>query len=188
MSEKDILREIKEIFFFLTEQEPTPDDEIEAKEKLIEKFKILKNLNSLPDLDNLIEDTLNKLENWETLDYWFNEFEGLAENIEKIINISEGKDAIAELKGGKLTEKEIKIDTTQIDISEIVAQISGQLKEEINSLKGQIKQLQRELGEKEKQTEEISQKIEVQEKPPIKEFKLTASEINIPFIKRQKKK
>ena len=44
MSKEEILEEIKSIFLRLTEQEPTPDDEIEAKELLIESFKILKAL------------------------------------------------------------------------------------------------------------------------------------------------
>ncbi len=35
---KSVVQEIKEIFLFLTDQEPTPDDEIDARDKLIEKF------------------------------------------------------------------------------------------------------------------------------------------------------
>ena len=45
MSEEEkfesIIQEIKETFLFLTQQEPTPDDEIEAREKLISKIQSL---------------------------------------------------------------------------------------------------------------------------------------------------
>ena len=83
MSEKEILEEIKNIFLKLTEGEPTPDDEIEAREKLIEAFKILRDENLIHDKADLIEDTINKLENWDTLDLWFKEVDGLVANIER---------------------------------------------------------------------------------------------------------
>ncbi|MEJ2280105.1 MAG: hypothetical protein P8Y70_20500, partial [Candidatus Lokiarchaeota archaeon] len=62
MSEKELFQEIKDVYKFLTEQEPTPDDEIEAREKLIDKFKSLKSANSVPELDTLIGKTLKELE------------------------------------------------------------------------------------------------------------------------------
>ena len=40
------LQEVKEIYLFLTEGEPSPDDEIEAKGKLINHFNKLKNLST----------------------------------------------------------------------------------------------------------------------------------------------
>lgn len=36
MSKENLLQEIKEIFSFLTEKEPTPDEEIESRERLKE--------------------------------------------------------------------------------------------------------------------------------------------------------
>jgi hypothetical protein len=40
------LQEIKDIFYFLTEGKPTPDDEIEAKDKLVNQFNRLKNVST----------------------------------------------------------------------------------------------------------------------------------------------
>ena len=140
--EKLLTREIKEIYLFLTEQEPTPDDEIEARDKLINKFKNLKSKNTIDKLTDLIDETLNKLENWDTLDLWFKEVESLPENIEKVIDISEGKGEpdIIEVGLPISEEKEVKKETSQVDIKEIVAQVSSQFKDEIGGLKEQLRE------------------------------------------------
>ena len=43
---ESVIQEIKEIYLFLTQQEPTPDDEIEAREKLLSKIQSLRVINS----------------------------------------------------------------------------------------------------------------------------------------------
>ncbi len=52
------VEEITKIFLFLTDQEPTPDDEIEAREKLIDLFNNLKNTDTHLELSSLIDDIL----------------------------------------------------------------------------------------------------------------------------------
>ena len=72
MSEEEkynlIIQEIKDIYLYLTEGEPTPDDEITAREKLIKQIQTLKTIKSFSVEANipLFDDTLNKLENWDT--------------------------------------------------------------------------------------------------------------------------
>ena len=67
----DTIREVKELFSFLTEGKPSPDDEIEAKDKLIAYFTKLKNNNTDSDQKVFIEVILKKLDEWDTLDLWF---------------------------------------------------------------------------------------------------------------------
>jgi len=88
MSEEEkfnsIIQEIKDIYLYLTKGEPTPDDEITAREKLINQIQTLKSVKTFNVEANLalFEETLNKLDNWDTLELWFLESE-LPENIGK---------------------------------------------------------------------------------------------------------
>ncbi len=190
MSEEETLREIKHIFNFLTEQEPTPDDEIEAKEKLIGKFKILKDLNSILEKE-LIETILNDLENWETLDLWFSETK-LPENIGKLLQSTEKKEKVTEAAPFTETKElptdaSLKTESSQIDLSQIVAKVSEQFEGEISGLKKQIEQLQSELENKEKELKGIALKRKVQKITPSKVVKLAPPKIKIPSIKKPEK-
>ncbi|MHA1490911.1 MAG: hypothetical protein ACTSRI_14855 [Promethearchaeota archaeon] len=153
-----IFLEIKDIFLVLINEEPTPDDEIEAREKLIEKFKDLKTMEAFSHLRGAIEEILNKLENWDTLDLWFNEVKDLKESIEKFIKKEDTKDKV-ELE--KVDEKR-SIDTTEkktpspVDIDGIVSQVSEQFKGQIDNLQDKIKELQEELKKKERKLTTIS--------------------------------
>ena len=144
MSEDDLIQEIKGIYLFLTEQEPTPDDEIEAREKLINYFKALKPINSNADIDRLIMQALNKLENWDTLDLWFKEVKGMSKKISDFINSFEQKALIAEpeiepkIDANISTEINNKQEVSQINITEIVSKVSEQFNQEISSLKEKI--------------------------------------------------
>ena len=83
------VEEIKKIFLFLTEQEPSPDDEIEAREKLIDLFKNLKNIDTHLELSNLIEEILDELNDLDTLDLWFKEVKDLVSKIKKIVDLED---------------------------------------------------------------------------------------------------
>ena len=194
MSEKEILEEIKNVFLKLTEGEPTPDDEIEAREILIQGSKLLRDENLIPDKAGLLEDTINKLENWDTLDLWFKEVNGLAENISKMLDLgdmgvgSKSTDLLSDSKED--VESKPEIVSKNIDITEIVAQVSEQFKGEIEGLKGTIDLLKKELQEKEERIkgipqksedpEEISQEPEVHKKTPEIKSKLAPLKIKIP--------
>ena len=151
------VEEIKKIFLFLTEQEPSPDDEIEAREKLIDLFKNLKNIDAHLELSNLIEEILDELNGWDTLDLWFKEVKELVSKIQKIVNIDDKNGGIAfaeKIVEEKKSEPSAKTSSPELDITEIVAQVADQFKGQIENLKGQIEQLQ---GELEKKTENIGQ-------------------------------
>ena len=64
---KSVVQEIKDIYSFLTNQEPTPDEEIDARDTLIEKFTSLKRLKPKPSHYTMIENVLVELEGWDTL-------------------------------------------------------------------------------------------------------------------------
>jgi hypothetical protein len=187
MSKEEILEEIKNIFLRLTEQEPTPDDEIEAKELLIESFKILINGNLIPDQIDLIDEIRIKLENWDTLDLWFKEVEGLTENIEKLLNLrekeveSETIEISSEFQEDTQIESKTEKKSKDIDITEIVTQVSEQFKGDIEGLKETIENLKQELYSKEERIKEISQEPEVHE-PEMQEETFQEPEVHEPEI------
>ncbi len=171
----NIVQEIKEIFSFLNEQEPTPDDEIEARDKLINKFGNLKEINEFTELNDLIVSILTNLEGWDTLDLWFKEVKGLAESINKFINVIDT--AISSTESILATKDKVVMPSnseenkliSQLDISNIVSQVSEQFKEEIGSLKDQIDMLKKELEKKDSKIKEPSQPVQASEPSQISE-------------------
>ncbi|NVM36915.1 MAG: hypothetical protein HWN81_15060, partial [Candidatus Lokiarchaeota archaeon] len=156
MSEEEkfesIIQEIKDIYLFLTQQEPTPDDEIEAREKLLNKIQSLRAVNSPKVGDNvsLFEETLIKLEKWDTLELWFIESE-LPEYIKKIINITEElpeNQLKYEYQESLTTKLREDLDTASVDIDQIVDKVSDKFKGEIEDLKHEIDGLKLELEKK----------------------------------------
>ena len=203
---KEIIQEINEIYIFLTQQEPTPDDEIEARVKLIEKTKTLITLNAPQVTLNmrLFESALSGLENWETLDLWFIESE-LPGLIQSIINLgeSESKPSVPEepkeqimpsVEPNSKTELEAEIETEtegvlkpdRFDINEIVSKVSEQFKGEIDGLKQKIDVLKHELDKKEESLRNGSSKRIIKTIRPKKNVKLPPPKIKIPIIKGPK--
>ena len=187
MSEEEkfsaIIQEIKEIFLSLTQGEPSPDDEIEARSALIEKIQNLKEVNAfqfeakMP----LFEDTLTKLENWDTLDLWFTESE-LPQEIKKIINITEKLPVVEEKEEVKeifRKQAQSDLDSVKIDINEIVDQVSDKFKGEIDDLKQKIEYLKHELEVKGETPKRVVKKI-----TPRKDVKLPPPKIKIPSVRK----
>jgi hypothetical protein len=153
MSEEDKLKkniqEIKEIFLLLTQGEPTPDDEIGARVSLMESIKNIKDVDTPQVVDNLqlFEETLSNLEDWDTLELWFTESE-LPEAIKKIISITEVVPELEELsiiEDTPSTETESVQKSPEIDINDIVDQVSDKFKGEIDELKQKVESLKHEL-------------------------------------------
>ena len=179
------LQEIKDIFYFLTEGKPTPDDEIEAKDKLINQLNRLKNASTYSEEINFIESILKKLEEWDTLDLWFSET-SLPDDILKILNIP----ASTELpKAEGLTEIENtpieqKNGDEEIDLTDIFNEVSKQFKGEINTLKGTIETLKKELEKKDQPIKTATHKRVVHKITPNPNAKLAPPVIKIPALKK----
>lgn len=184
-----VVQEIKDIFLFLTNQEPTPDDEIDARDKLIEKFTSLKRLKPKPSHYTMIENVLIELEGWDTLDLWFKEVKGMSEKISDFINSFEQKELIIEQESKPTRSIGIneKQEAPQIDITEIVSKVSEQFNKEISTLKEKIEVLKDELDHREGEVKDISQSKQVQKIIPKKTSKLEPPKIRIPSIKRPEK-
>ena len=165
---KSVVQEIKDIYTFLNNQDTKPDDEIKAKEVLIDRFKILKDLNTEPAKDSLIKDILLRLEDWDTLELWFKEVNYLPQSLYNFIISCEIDEFIAD--AGSVTQekaevspkKEIKKDTLQMDSAEILANVSEQIEREIRPLKAQQELLRNKLDLIEKEVKTLSQKITIQ--------------------------
>ena len=190
---KSVIQEVKEIFLFLTNQEPTPDDEIDARDKLIEKFTSLKRLKPKPSHYTMIENILIELEGWDTLDLWFKEVKGMSEKISNFINSFEQKELIVETEFKPKTDTDMSIEINekqegqQIDITEIVSKVSEQFSKEISTLKEKIEGLKDELDHRESEVKDFSQSKQVQKIIPKKTSKLEPPKIRIPSIKPSKK-
>jgi len=186
---KTIIQEIKDIYLLLTEEEPTPDDEIEAQDKLMEKIKSLRTINTFDIGANmrLFEDALIKLEEWDTLEFWFIESE-LPEYIHKIINITDKtvKFEKKEIKETSATQSQVNFASSQIDITEIVDKVSEQFKGEIEGLKEKIEMLKQDLEKKDESLKQVSQARVVKTIKPKKKSKLPPPKIKIPAIKTPK--
>ncbi len=184
---KSIVQEINDIYLFLIQGEPNPDDEIEARVNLIELIQNLIKVNSNQVGENmrLFEDVITGLENWDTLDLWFTESE-LPDYIKKIIVLTdkvpdvEDKEEIEELS---TKEVEVEPRPPQIDIKEIVDQVSDKFKGEIDDLKQKIDFLQHEIDVKDETLKHTTQK-KVIKITPKKNVKLLPPKIKIPVIKR----
>jgi len=188
---KDIVQEINEIYVFLTQREPTPDEEIEARENLIEKIKTIITLNASQVGANmrLFETALSKLENWDTLDLWFIE-SGLPEVIQKVINLDDSLpefQIIEESKEEPILQSEKDSETNRFDINEIVSKVSEQFKGEIDGLKEKIGHLEHELERKEETLKKSPSKKVVKTIRPKKNVKLPPPKIKIPVIKPPEK-
>jgi hypothetical protein len=179
------LQEVREVFLFLTEGEPSPDDEIEARPKLITFFKILKEIDTHPEYTMLIGSILDKLEKWDTLELWFSETT-IPEDINKILKIPESKEKIKspEVSTSTQVEPEQVVERTEIDITQIVDKVSEQFKGEIEGLKGTIDDLKKELEKKDETLKSITHQKKVQKFTLKKEGKLPPPKIKIPVIKK----
>jgi hypothetical protein len=185
---REIIEEIKEVFLSLTQGEPSPDEEIEARSNLIRKIQNLLELDILQVNANLslLEDTFIKLENWDTLDLWFTESE-LPDLIKKIININETLPVIEEeeeVQEEYRKQAQSDLDSVKFDINEIVDQVSDKFKGEIDDLKQKIEYLKHELDAKEENHQQTTQKRVVKKIVPKRDVKLPPPKIKIPVIKK----
>ncbi|MFX1601095.1 MAG: hypothetical protein ACFFB6_10910 [Promethearchaeota archaeon] len=185
---KSIIQEIKDIYIYLTQGEPTPDDEITAREKLIKQIQNLKALKSFNVEANmpLFEDTLNKLNNWDTLELWFVESE-LPENIERIIRITDEVPEFQpekEIKESPIVHLQEDLEAASVDIDQIVDKLSEQFKGEIDDLKQKIEILKLELEKKDETLKQVSQNKVIKKIRPKKDIKLPPPKIKLPVIKK----
>ena len=178
------LQEVKEIYLFLTEGEPSPDDEIEAKGKLINHFNRLKNLSTISEQKDIIEFILKNLEEWDTLDLWFSET-SLPNDVNKMLKIPESA-KISKEEGSKDSEKpdvKHKSAEPEIDLTDIFNKASEQFKGEIENLKGKIDALKKEMEKKDETLKSMKQRRKVQKIIPKKDVKLAPPKIKIPVLK-----
>ncbi|MFW9970727.1 MAG: hypothetical protein ACFFDF_11060 [Candidatus Odinarchaeota archaeon] len=195
MSEEEkfnsIIQEIKDIYLYLTTGEPTPDDEITARERLINQIQTLISVKTSDAEKNraLFEDTLNKLDNWDTLELWFLESE-LPESVEQIIKI---KDELPEIETPEVVKESPTarihqdLETASFDIDQIVNKVSKQFKGEIDDLKHKIDILKTELERKDESLQQLSHKKVIKKIIPKKDVKLPPPKIKLPVIKKPDK-
>jgi len=178
-------QEIKDLFYFLTEGKPTPDDEIEAKDKLINQFNRLKNASNYSEEIDFIGTILKKLEEWDTLDLWFSET-SLPDDILKILNIPASTEPpkAEGLTGIQETPIEQENGDEEIDLTDIFNEVSKQFKGEINTLKGTIETLKKELEKKDDSVKATTHKRVVHKITPNPNAKLAPPVIKIPVLKK----
>ena len=181
----DTLREISELFSFLTEGQPSPDDEIEAKDKLINYFTNLRGNSTDSEQKVSIAEILKKLDEWDTLDLWFSETT-LPADIKNMINIPDetklNKEQIPEYIAEPTNVS--KNEDSEVDLTDIFNKVSDQFKGEIENLKGKIDDLKSELEKKDKAIHRVTSKREVHKITPKKNVRLAPPKIRIPVMKK----
>ena len=181
----DTVREIKELFSFLTEGKPSPDDEIEAKDKLINYFTNLKGSSTDSEQKAFIEEILKKLDDWDTLDLWFSETT-LPADIKNMINIPDDTKSNKEQIQESIAEPTNVSENgdSEVDLTDIFNKVSDQFKGEIENLKGKIDDLKNELEKKDKTIHRVTTKREVRKITPNKNVRLAPPKIRIPVMKK----
>lgn len=180
-----VLQKIKEIYQFLTEGDPSPDDEIEAREQLLTSFNSLKTINPSSNLIGKIDEILEDLRNWDSLELWFSETT-LPMAISDILGLPEKKS----IEDSKLSYektigiKEEKVSEPEIDLTDIFNKVSDQFKGEIDNLKGKIEELKQELEKKDASLKSVRETKKVKKITPKREVKLPPPKIRIPVIKK----
>ncbi len=191
---EESLASIKEIFISLTEKEPTPDDEIDAREQLLLLFNGLASKLLTPEQRDLVEVIRDKLEKWDTLDFWFTETT-IPGDIKVFLNFYDKLEIDHTLELTEKTSKqledvqikkssEIAQTPSNLDVNEIVSEVSERFKGEIDSLKNTIDGLKKELDKKSETINKISHEKNVQKITPRKTPKLAPPVIKIPNIKK----
>ena len=185
MSGKDnflkILNEIKEIYFFLTEKEPTPDDEIEAREVLIGYFKELVDLNQDEVNNELISALYDDLKEWDTLDLWFSETK-IPNKMGLLLKLPYEPDLSP--KPSIKPEGTSKTEEGDIDLTDIFNKVSEQFQGEIDNLRGKIEDLKKQLEQKDEKLKLATDKKRVHKISPKRETRLPPPKIKIPVIKK----
>ncbi len=146
-------------------------------------------LHHFPHQIHLIEEIHDRLKNWDTLDLWFKEVEGLAESIGKFLKLTGAKREPIKLEKFEVKEEEVeeKLDSDIediLDISQIVSEVTKKFKGEISTLKDTIEHLKRELEDNEERVKDLAPKKPIQKIVPKKDIKLAPPTIKIPSIKR----
>ncbi len=179
------ISEISELFSFLTEGQPSPDDEIEAKDKLINYFTALKSSSSDSEQKVFIEEILKKVDEWDTLDLWFSETT-LPADIRNVINIKDDVKLNKEQVQDSIEEPKVesKNGDSEIDLTDIFNRVSDQFKGEIENLKGKIDDLKKELDKKDKVVHSVTTKREVHKITPRKNVRLAPPKIRIPVMRK----
>ena len=180
-----VLQKIKEIYQFLTKGDPSPDDEIDAREQLLASFNSLKAINPSSNLVSKIDEILEDLRNWDSLELWFSETT-LPMAISDILGLPEKKTIEdSELSDeDAIASKEKKVSEPEIDLTDIFNKVSDQFKGEIDSLKGKIEELKKELENKDASLKSIRETKKVKKITPKRDVKLPPPKIRIPVIKK----
>jgi hypothetical protein len=205
MSEEDntesIVNEIKDLYVFLTEEEPTPDDEIEAKEIFIKKLKELKGSDEFKHQISAIDKILKKLDEWDTLDHWFIET-SIPQDLKELLEIKKSKIESEELPktikkkmisetGKAQKEKEVKEKpkaiASDVNISEIISQVTAEFKGKITDLEKKINTLHQQLEKKDEKITELKKEEKTEKIKPKKKSRLPPLKIELPQIKKPKK-
>ncbi len=188
MSEKDktdsIINEIKDIYNFLTEEEPTPDYEIDAQKILIERLNELKQSDGFQNYVSRIEKILKKLREWDTLDHWFIET-SIPQDLNDLLKIKKPESTEAvEAKEEKEVEKKQKVIAPDVDISDIVSQITAEFKGKISDLEKKINTLHQQLEKKDERISELKKDENIVKKKAKMKSRLPPLKIDLSQIKK----
>ncbi len=213
---KKNLQQLKEIYLLLTGT-PEPEEEEKAQKDLLDLFKAIKGNEGLDESAiTQIEQISTTIENWDTLEKWFVEVEGLSDQLKEFLDHfdmledlgrQEKKDeqvdvdaqATSSMESGSKTvlDKNV-LEEKQKKLEDIEAKMR-ELEEKERLLREKEKKLrekEKSMGQGEKKTGQSKSKPKSKPKPKPKpklrksglKSKLSAPKLKVPKVKAPKKK
>ncbi len=152
--------ELQKLYTLLVRGEPTPDEETESKDKILQYLKVFQESPEGDRVKDLIQQAIKLASGWDVYDLWFKEVKELPGIIDKILTAL--KPAPAPVVPAPAEKPAAKIEpsvaspaasSAGADLEAIVAKVADQFKSQIQELKGKISSLEKNLDEKDVEIE-----------------------------------
>lgn len=154
--------DLQKLYQLLVHGEPTPDEETESKDKILQYLKVIQESPEGEHVKDLVHQAITLASGWDVYDLWFKEVKELPGIIDKILTTlkptpAPASPALAE-KSPEKVEPSVPAPakapeppaptSVGADLEAIVAKVADQFKSQIQELKGKISSLEKNLDEK----------------------------------------
>ena len=163
--------DLQKLYYLLVRGEPTPDEEILSKEKILEFLKVIQQAPEGERVKDLVEQAIAIASSWDVYDFWFKEVKDLPRIVGEILATlkpdtisapSAPKEAIplkleaATTSPTKLASESFPQGSPGANLEDLVAKVTGQFKSQIEALQGKISNLEKSFDEKDQEIEKVT--------------------------------
>ncbi len=188
--------DLQKLYTLLVRGEPTPDEETESKDKILQYLKVFQESPEGDRVKDLIQQAIKLASGWDVYDLWFKEVKELPGIIDKILTAL--KPAPVPVAPAPVEKPAAKMEpsvaapaasSAGADLEAIVAKVADQFKSQIQELKGKISSLEKNLDEKDVQIEkgkQTNEKLEAAAERPQVKSRMLAPKLKIPPVPASK--